>query len=89
MNIDLNYFEDSAQLNTWSIPTRVRVIEKSDCIEFIYKETSMIVQTSYPPKPPEERVFKIIFNCKNGKWNKSERIYGKIIPFQDESYKFD
>lgn len=31
---------------------------------------------------------KIIYSCIDGKWNKSEPIYGKIIPTQDEYFEF-
>lgn len=72
----------------WSIPQIVEVIEYSDSIEFIYKETSMISYTSFPAPPPQVRVFKIVFSCVDGKWNKSERIYGEIIPAENERYVF-
>ena len=75
--------------NLWSIPERIMVLENSDSIEFIYKETSLIISTVYPTRPPEERVFKIVFSCENGKWHKSDRIYGKIIPSRSESYIFE
>jgi hypothetical protein len=45
--------------------------------------------TIYPSPPPEERVFKIVYSCVDGKWNKSEKIYGKIIPSQKEYYEFE
>ena len=72
----------------WSSPERVEVNEVGNSIEMIYKQTSMISCTSFPPQPPQERVFKIIYSCIKGKWNKSERIYGDIIPMQDECYEF-
>lgn len=79
----------TTNLNMWNYPIRIEVNEYSDYIEMIYKETSMIQLTTYPPRPPEERVFKILFSCVGGKWHKSERIYGKIIPLQNESYNFN
>lgn len=79
----------TANLNTWKYPIRIEVKEYFDYIEMIYKETSMIQLAIYPLRTPEERVFKIIFSCVGGKWHKSERIYGKIIPSQNESYIFD
>lgn len=78
----------TSNLNMWGNPYKVDVIEKQDCIEFIYKEISTITYTVYPSPPPQERIFKIVFSCKDGKWNKSERIYGKIIPSSKEQYKF-
>ena len=79
----------SVYYNTWNTPQRINVREAGESIEFIYKEVSMRTLTSYPSPPPEERVFKIVYSCVNGKWNKSERIYGNIIPPQDEYYEFE
>ena len=84
--LKLNSVGSTTNINIWSNPERVDVIENSDSIEFIYKETSMISYTSFPP--PQVRVFKIVFSCVNGKWNKSERIYGEIVPAEDERYVF-
>lgn len=74
--------------NTWSSPVLVDTIINDDSVDFIYKETSMISTFKYPPGSPNERVFKIIFSCIDGKHNKSERIYGEIIPATSESYDF-
>ena len=75
-------------ISTWSDAERVQVIEFADKIEFIYKETSLMQLGVYPPRSPQQRVFKIIFSCVEGNWNKSERIYGNIIPSTSESYSF-
>jgi hypothetical protein len=74
--------------NNWSTPQRIEVNEYSDKIEMIYKEISTITYASYSPPPPIERVFKIVFSCVNGVWNKSAPIYGKIISSQNETYQF-
>ena len=79
---------ETSFFNPYSKPVRIDVIEQNDCIEFIYKETHQISYTNYPAIEPEERVFKIIFSCKNGKWNKSDRLYGEIIPSSDQDYVF-
>jgi len=79
----------TASFNTWHPAQRVSVKECAESVEMIYKETSMMTYTNYPPMPPEERVFKIVYSCVNGKWNKSDRIYGNIIPAQDEEYEFE
>lgn len=78
----------SSFFNTWSNPERVSVQEVGDTIEMTYLETSTIALAVYPPRPPERRVFKIVFSCQDGKWNKSERIYGEIIPAKSEGYEF-
>ena len=74
--------------NQWSEPIRLEVKEFFAGIEMIFEETSLVALAVYPPRPPEKRYFKIIFSCIDGKWNKSERIYGRKI--ESESYfEFD
>ncbi len=75
-------------LNIWSEPKRVRVNEAANSIEMIYKQTSMISSTGCFSSPPEVRVFKIVYRCVKGKWNKSEPKFGKIVAAQDEYYEF-
>lgn len=58
--------------------------EFEDRIEMIYTEKSDL----YPPIYPERRVYKIIYSVVDGKWNKSDKIYGEIIPAKEESYEF-
>jgi hypothetical protein len=71
----------------WSEPIRLQVNELNDSIEIIYEETSNISLLVYPPRLLEKRYFKIIFSCVDGKWNKSERIYGEKIE-REEYFKF-
>lgn len=71
----------------WTNPTRLEVRELSDSIEMIYEETSLMNFTIYPSPPPEKRYFKIVFSCVDGKWNKSERIYGEKIE-REEYFEF-
>jgi len=78
----------STSISLWSMPERIDVVELNDKVEFIYKEKSNSLSVGYPTIPPWERVFKIVFSCVDGKWNKSERIYGTIVPPQSEGYKF-
>jgi len=75
-------------INQYSTPFRIDVREGNDCIEFIYKEVSQISYFTYPQIEAGERVFKIVFSCKDGKWNKSDRIYGEIVPSSNEQYVF-
>jgi hypothetical protein len=86
--LSLNSVGTTTNSSLWSTPERVDVIENSDSIEFVYKETSMISYTSFPAPPPQVRVFKIVFSCVDGKWNKSERIYGQIVLAENERYVF-
>jgi hypothetical protein len=59
--------------------TLVKTNVLEDSIEMIYEETSNIISSVYPILTPEKIHFKIVFSCVDGKWNMSERIYGKKI----------
>ena len=63
--------------------------EVGESIEMIYKQTSMYSRTGGLPPYHDERAVKVIYSCVDGKWNKSEPIYGKIIPAQDEYFEFE
>lgn len=76
-SVTINYQE-------WGVPKRIDVIENEESIEFIYKE-----KLQHLSGVPSYRVFKIVFSCVDGKWNKSDRIYGKIIPASEETYEFE
>jgi hypothetical protein len=73
--------------NVWSTPQLIETNEVGNSIELIYKQTATVTYTY--DTTPVERVFKIIYSCKEGKWDKSGPIYGNIIPAQEESYEFD
>lgn len=79
----------------WAIPERVEINEYPDSIEMIYIQEGVDYSkthlTIYPPFPAEHhrRTFKIVYSCVDGKWNKSEPIYGKIIPATEETYEFE
>ena len=47
----------------WSNSKMVRITEYSESIEIIYKQTSLGSLGIYPPAPPTERVFKIVYSC--------------------------
>ena len=91
MEEDLKFFDSTGTLtwNEWNHPVLIKTTEVGESIEMLYEETSNIVYMGYPSPPLERRVFKIIYSCKNGKWHKSDKIYGKIIPAQEERYEFD
>jgi hypothetical protein len=63
--------------------------EVGESIEMIYTQTSMYSRTGGLPLYHDKRAVKIIYSCVDGKWNKSEPIYGKIIPAQDEYFEFE
>lgn len=91
-NTTRNLFHYSTSPNTttsmWSSPEMVSADEVGDSIEMIYKQESMLYRTGGLPPYNDTRVYKIIYSCVDGKWNKSEPIYGKIIPQQTEYYQF-
>lgn len=76
-------------LNGMDSTSLFQIVEKENSIELVYKQTSMFQSTTYPSKPPEQRIFKIIFSCKDGVWHKSKPIFGKVVPAQEETYKFE
>jgi hypothetical protein len=76
-------------INNWNYPERIEVREVGESIEMVYKQTSSFSRTGGLPPYHDTRLFKIVYSCVDGKWNKSEPIYGKIIPTQDEYYEFE
>jgi hypothetical protein len=73
----------------WLNPTLIEANEIGDTVEFVYKQIKNNAGSWNLNIFPTTRVFKIIFSCKDGKWNKSEPIYGEIIPPKDETFRFD
>jgi hypothetical protein len=73
----------------WGYPEQLEVNEVGETIEMIYKQTSNVYRTGGLPPYNDTRIFKIVYSCVDGKWNKSEPIYGKIVPAQEEYYDFD
>lgn len=74
-------------LSQYGTPELIDWYEYTDRIEMIYTETKLI--TTWPESPDQRRVFKIVYSCVDGKWNKSNPIYGEIIPPTDEEYHFN
>lgn len=70
----------------WNKPTIVDVIDTGNSIEMVYVQTKNSI---WGGCLKEKRVFKIVYSCVDGKWHKSEPIFGKIIPAQEEYYEFD
>jgi len=64
---------------------------KDDSIEIVYRYHSIYGYhpvCRWPYKSDCDKVCKIIYSCKNGKWHVSDPIIGKIIPAREESYEF-
>ena len=70
----------------WTDPFKVDVTEKENSIEIVYKQTQEVWAGTQ--STANSRVFKVIFSCKDGRWHKSERIYGEIIEQAGERYVF-
>jgi hypothetical protein len=79
----------TSTLNAWYHPEIMEVREVGESIEMIYKQTSSFSRPGGLPPYHDERLYKIVYSCVDGKWNKSEPIFGKIIPAQGESYQFE
>jgi hypothetical protein len=77
----------TSDMNIWSTNERVEVNVVGETIEMIYKQTLHF--NNWPASLTEKKVYKIVYSCIDGKWNKSEPIYGKIIPAQEEYFEFD
>lgn len=72
--------------STPTVSTLIQTNVFDDQIELVYKEVSIIRSW---PRYNDDRVYKIIYSVVDGKWNKSDKIYGKIIPAQEEDYEFE
>ena len=79
----------TSTFKVWNEPTRVDVIDTGNSIEMIYVQTKNSIGYGYPHSLIEKRVFKIVYSCVEGKWHKSEPIYGEIIPSTKEYYVFE
>jgi len=80
----------TSDYNRWNHPEIIEVREVGETIEIIYKQTSSSFSDARGlPTYPNVRLFKIVYSCVDGKCNKSQPIFGKIIPAQGESYQFE
>jgi len=73
----------------WSEPELVDVDEGENYLALTYTQAMVSSFYSYTPNihiDNERRVYKIIYSCRGGKWHKSDKIYGKIIPPTKEAY---
>jgi len=77
----------SSDINQWDNPDLIETIVVGDTIELVYSQIRLI--QCWPETTPNKRVFKVIYSCKDGKWHKSDPIYGEIVPASEESYEFE
>lgn len=68
---------------THGAPYIIDTVVKEDSIEVIYKQECYLTDNNL--------VYKIIYSCKDGEWNISDKIYGKIIEERiiEEHYEFN
>ena len=79
----------TAHAGLWNPMVFKEVNEVGETIEMIYTQTSSFSRTGGLPPYHDERAVKIVFSCVDGKWHKSEPIFGKIIPSQSEYFEFE
>jgi hypothetical protein len=80
---------DLTTLDMWNPMMFVEAKEVGETVEMIYTQTSTFSRTGGIYPYHDERAVKIIFSCVDGRWNKSQHIYGSIIPAQDEYFDFE
>lgn len=74
----------------WGLPKLLQINEVGETLEIIYSQTGICTPVSFLSQSNvQKRVFKIVYSFVDGKLNKSEPIYGKIIPAMDEYYTFE
>ena len=78
----------TSTLGMWNPMVFVEANEVGESIEMIYVQTSNYSRTGGFPPYHDERAVKIIYSCVDGKWNKSEPIYGKVIHQSSVAYDF-
>ena len=90
-NMENNNGTTSCDFDFWGNPELIKVEEVGESVEFIYKQNSIVTMCSdfYPMPDRTQRVYKIVYSCIDGKWNKSVPIFGTIIPKSEESYEFE
>lgn len=68
------------------VPKVVHTEIWSDCIEVYFKQSSI---ASVNGEPLPDRVYKIVYGCKDGKFHASEPIEGAVLPATGERYLFE
>ena len=79
----------SNTLAMWHPAILVETEEVGESIEMTYRQSPMFSYSTFGQSQPPDRVCKIVFSCKDGKWHKSEPVYGKIIAAQSEYFEFE
>lgn len=73
--------------NDWTEPNLVEVDEGKNYLALTYTEDRVSnFYNGTSGSVESRRVYKVIYSCIGGKWHKSEKIYGKIVPSTKETY---
>jgi hypothetical protein len=70
-------FKEAGNETDWYPAKQINFFDLGNSLEIMYEQKC--VKTPLNDIKPLERVFKIIYSCVDGKWNKSERIYASMI----------
>lgn len=74
----------------WSEPQLVDVDEGENYLVLTYTQSKVsCFYSGYSATHSDvgsRRVYKIIYSCRGGKWHKTDRIYGRIVPPTEETY---
>ena len=74
-----NFYTDNPTMDRWGPLQFKEVHEVGESIEMIYIQKSTFSRSGGLPPYHDERAVKIIYSCIDGKWNKSDPIFGKIV----------
>ena len=67
----------------WGTPYIVQTTVFLDTIEIVWRQDAQFSYTSFPPREPEPRIWKEIYEVKNKRTEE-----GNYIPAQPERYEF-
>lgn len=74
-------------IDQWTEPNLVEVDEGENYLALTYTEDRVSnFYNATSDSLESRRVYKVIYSCRGGKWHKSEKIYGKIVPPTKETY---
>ena len=85
----INFSGTTHEFGFWGTPDLIQTSEEGESVVMIYKQIFNATISIYPAPHKLERIFKIVYSCKDGKWHKSEPIFGRIIPATEEWFDFD
>jgi hypothetical protein len=80
-------YHKNHNIDQWTEPNLVEVDEGENYLALTYTEDRISnFYNATSGSIESRRVYKVIYSCRGGKWHKSEKIYGKIVPPSKETY---